>query len=223
MTLLERNVVLDCEPLAFTLGETCAFGSHSKARIYTDFLSIFGVDVGKFLYCFDGISKVDEVTTPTGAAIVAELNLAGPQQKAMLEIAFGVSLSTKVIDKLQCRYSEVKRQAVAEDEYYLIKMGQTNPNQEMKEDKKWGVLADISGFVLRPIKNENVLMRIDNFGRLGGATADAELFKITFTGLMLDKAKYTNLSIPVGHSLSTDKAEYALLSIDEAAAAATGE
>jgi len=212
-----RSVVLDAKPLSFKLGEADFAGSHSKARVWFDSLTILGQDMGKFLFAIDGGQNLNDVTSPTAACNLIEFHLSGPQMKASLEVTIGLPISPKMKTTLEGLISSVKK---SEAKDTSIKFGKTNASQEYKNDDKWDVITDLSELVLVPVENSVFNIDFQQYGFLGGSTAAADYYIVTISGVMLDKANFSKAALDVVHGESTEKGQYGLLSIDEAASSA---
>ena len=210
-----RSVITDAKALSFKLEEASFAGAHSKPRIWFDKLEILGQDMGKFLFAIDGGQNINDVTSPTAAANLIEFHLAGPQMKASLEMTIGVPINPKLKTTLETLLSSVKK---SEAKDTTIKFGDANKKQEYKNNEEWDIIVDLSDLVLKPIDNSSFNIDFKRYGFLGGSTAEADYYILQITGVMIDKKNFTKKALDIVHGESTEKGQYSLLSIDDAAA-----
>ena len=214
--LVSRSVVVDCEPLSFITGETSAFGQHNEPRLFSDSCTIFGVEIPKALFAIDGGQQINDVTSPTAACTLTAFDLAGPQMAAGLTFQIRCAISPALRTELETAISAVRKGDASDN---TIKFGTWNENQEFKNDDVWApAMCPPSGMVLTPISNDDFDLDLGDGHFMGGSTVSCELAPIMGMNFQIDRKSFDATALDVVHALSTEKGQYALLSIDESAA-----
>ncbi|CAH0538605.1 type VI secretion system tube protein IglC [Vibrio marisflavi] len=213
--LVPRSVVVDCEPLSFTTGHKTAFGQHNEPRLFCDSCTIFGVEIPKALFCIDGGQEISDVTDATAACTLTEFKLAGPQMAAGLSFTIQCPISPALRTELETAISAVRKGDSSDN---TIKFGTWNENQEFKNDDVWGpAMQPPASMVLTPISNSDFGLILGDGHFMGGSTVSCELAPVMGDGFQIDRKSFDAAALDVVHALSTEKGQYALLSIDESA------
>lgn len=221
--MIPRRVVLGGEAMHLKCGEAAFANTGTNSRIWFDSFTMFGVDMGKYLFAYDGDQEVTDVTDVTAACNLIEFYLAGPEQLAGVTIKVGLPISKGTRGNIDQMVRDVKSGANTDDNTLVF--GNVNSNQEYKggDSPGWASCADLSGLVLAPIEAADMTFDIQEHGYLGGATTKSIYYILTFGNMMIDTSSFGDSSIAVVHELTTDQGAYGLLSIDSGATETTGD